>query len=126
MDAREGPLATSGDQATDDAAVQQQAIGLELLPRGFLAKGWKDAMEKGRMEQLEHKMTHLQRILWSTVMEPIWRKRCELQYGKDTREEAENDIRLGDRIQRYVANKHNVLPAYDSRLVKFISQRYTE
>ena len=31
----------------DDTARQQQTIRLELLPRSFLAKGWKDVMEQG-------------------------------------------------------------------------------
>jgi hypothetical protein len=44
MNTREGSMVTSDDPALDDAAVQQQVIDLELLPRTSLAKGWKDAM----------------------------------------------------------------------------------
>ena len=40
-------MATSGRNALDVTIDQQKKIGMELLPRGFLAKGWKDAMEEG-------------------------------------------------------------------------------
>ena len=91
----EGEVAVSGSSALDLATSQQKTIGLKLLPRGFIAKGWKDVMEEGGTEQPEYKMTHLQRILWSTVTVPIWNKRCEIQYGKDNRAE-EATIRRED------------------------------
>ena len=101
MQGREGVVAAPGSNALDVVTNQQMTIGLKLLRLGFLAKGWKDAIEEGGTEQSEHKLTHLQWILWSTVMEEY------------------NDLRLGNRIQWYVANRHNVLLVYDSRLTTF-------
>ena len=98
---REGEVAVSGRSVLDLATSQQKTLDLKLLPRGFIGKGWKDAMEEGGTEQPEHKMTHLQRILWSTVMVPIWNKRFKIQHGKDNQAEEANNLRLGDRIQCY-------------------------
>ena len=52
-------------------------------------------------------------------MEPIWRKLCKIQHGKDNWGEVANNVKLGERIQWYMANKHSVLLAYDSRLANF-------
>ena len=78
MQGREGVVAAPGSNALDVVTNQQMTIGLKLLRLGFLAKGWKDAIEEGGTEQSEHKLTHLQWILWSTVMVPLWNKRCEI------------------------------------------------
>ena len=76
-------------------------------------------MEEGGTEQPDHKMTHLQRIMWLTVMVPLWNKRCEIQHGKDNRAEESDNLRLGNHTQWYVANIHNMLSVYDSRLETF-------
>ena len=89
-------MTTSDNQTLDDTATPQQAIELELLPCGFLAKGRKDIMEQGKMDQLEYNVTHLQHIFWSTVMEPRRRKKFEIQHGKGNQAKSENDKRLGD------------------------------
>ena len=44
MQGRERGTATSNGNVPDAATNQQKIIGLELLPRGFLATGWKDAL----------------------------------------------------------------------------------
>ena len=108
-----GGIATSEDCALDMATNQQKVIGPELLPRGLLARDWMDATEEGGTEQLEQKMKHLQQILWSIVMVPLRKKRCNIQHGKDNQAKEANAIRLGDHIQWYVGNRHNVSSAYD-------------
>ena len=114
-----GGVATPGNVDLDVATNQQKKIGLGLLSRGFLAKGWKGVMEEGGTKQPEHKMTHLQKILWPSVIVPLWNKRCKIQHGRDNRAEEANNLRVGDYIQWYVANRHNVLLAYDSKLATF-------
>jgi hypothetical protein len=99
MQGREGGVTTSDKNALYVATNQQKMIGLELLPRRILARGWSDAMEDGGAEQPDHKMTHLQRTLWSTVMVPLWNKRCNIQHGKGNRAEEINGLRLGACIQ---------------------------
>ena len=78
------------DAATD----QQKTIGLELVPRGFIAIGRKDIIEEGGTVQPKHKMTHLQRLLWSTVMVSLCNKRCTIQHGNGNQSEEANDLRL--------------------------------
>ena len=46
----EGEVAVSGSSALELATSQQNTIALKLLPQGFIAKGWKDAMKEGVMK----------------------------------------------------------------------------
>ena len=71
MQGRTGEVVVLGSSALDLATNQQKTIGLKLLPRGFIARGWKDAMEEGVIEQPEHKMTRHKRILWPTAIVPL-------------------------------------------------------
>ena len=49
-------------------------------------------------------------------MVPLWKARCKIQHDKDNQIEAAYYVGLGDNIKWYVASKHNILSAYDSRL----------
>ena len=82
-----------------DTTKQQHAIGPELSSHRFLAKGWNNAMKQGGAEQLEHTMTHIQHVLWSTLMKPIWKMRYKIQHRKYNIAETEKGIWLGGQIQ---------------------------
>ena len=69
--------------------------GVELLPQGFLAKGWKDAMEEYKADKPEHKMAHLQIIMWSMMMVPLWEQRCKIQYDKDNKDKEAKGVETG-------------------------------
>jgi hypothetical protein len=71
MNAREGPLATPGDAALGNDTGQQQPID-KLAPRRVLAKGWTNVMEQDGTNKPEHKMIHLEHMLWILVMETVW------------------------------------------------------
>ena len=47
MQGRKGEVTVTGSSDLDIATSQQRTICFKLLPRGFIAKGWKDAMEEG-------------------------------------------------------------------------------
>ena len=49
-------------------------------------------------------------------MVSLWKKQFEIQSGEDNLAEEANALRLGNRIQWYVANWHNIFSMYDSRL----------
>lgn len=56
-----------------DAAIlaQQRQIGLDFLPRGFLALHWQQAIETLRCENGDRKLAHLLFFLWTGMHETI-------------------------------------------------------
>ena len=52
-------------------------------------------------------------------MVPLRKKWCEIQHGKNNLAKEANTLRLGGHIQWYVANRHNILSVYNSRLTIF-------
>jgi hypothetical protein len=61
----------------------QDAIGFELLTRGFLTKQWLTAILTFTQDKPDHKMKSILLGLWMHVMEPMWEARNNILH-KDT------------------------------------------
>ena len=101
------------------AISQQLDIGLNFLPRGFLATGWYDAIAATGVSYPERKMDALQRPLWNTILEPIWHQCNDLLRSKQSKYPDVESERLAERIQWYVEHKHDVLSIHDHHLARF-------
>ena len=64
---------------------QQLRIGSHMLPRGFLAKAWYTAIVETGCQSPDVRMNALQRIIWDTWSNPIWKTRNEVLHGPNSR-----------------------------------------
>ena len=86
--------------------------------RGFLAKGWKRAIEKAGASHPERRMNTLLRLVWDTIMDPLWQERNEIKHSKDNKYNAVDDERLSARIVWYVDHRHELLQHHDQFLAE--------
>ena len=49
---------------------------------------------------------------------PMWKMRCEVQHGKNSGARAQVMEKLGERMNWYMAHKHELLTYHDRRLAK--------
>ena len=61
---------TYGTKLRDTIAAHQK-IGIPMMLRRFLAKGWMEAIEETGVSSPERKMNALQKMVWSEIMDPI-------------------------------------------------------
>ena len=61
-----------------EAIWQKQMIGIELMLRCFLVKGWMTAMEESGAPHPDRCMDTLQHLIWDTVTDPLWHERNEI------------------------------------------------
>ena len=55
---------------------QQLAIGVNMMARGYIGKGWMDTVPTARHPT--RIMSKLQRMVWMDFFEPLWKNRNEL------------------------------------------------
>ena len=84
-----------------------------------MAKGWLEVMQAGGTERPEHKMLTMQGLLWSSIAMPMWKMRCEVQHGRNSGAWAQVMEKLGERMNWYMANRHELLAYHDRRLAKY-------
>ena len=101
------------------AIIQQQRIGVNMMARGFLARGWMDALEENGVDKPERKMEALQLMLWDVVVQPLWHTRNHILHRTQNKHHAVESERLGERIKWYVKHKHRLLSVYDRYLARF-------
>lgn len=51
---------------------QQEMIGIRLMLRGFIGKGWMSAIEVSGAKNPEQRINIVQRLLWDTLLNPLW------------------------------------------------------
>ena len=56
------------DKQVKEAIWQQQRIGVTLILRGFLGKGWMEALEDLGIAHTKRRMNMLQGLIWDTVI----------------------------------------------------------
>ena len=81
-----------------EAIRQQQEIGVHLMLRGFLAKGWMTAIEAAGASHPERRMNALQSMIWDMIMDPLWHERNDIKHRKDNAYDVVDDERLAVRI----------------------------
>ena len=94
-----------------------------MMMRGFLAKGWLDALIKQGVPTLERKMNALQEIMWLEVTLPLWREQNEIKQDKTEDNEKRNAATLDDQIQRLKQNKYVIFSYHDQFLANMEIRR---
>ena len=70
-----------------------------MMMRGFLAKGWLNALIRQGTPTPEQKMNALQEIMWLEITLPLWRERNDIKHDKTEDNEKRNATTLDDQIQ---------------------------
>mmetsp|Transcript_10733 Transcript_10733/g.23303 ORF Transcript_10733/g.23303 Transcript_10733/m.23303 type:complete len:131 (-) Transcript_10733:96-488(-) len=86
--------------------------------RGYLAKGWRRAIELTNVQNPEWKAQALLELTWTEVMEPIWGACNELMHGDESWYGNEERRKLLERIRWYARHRHEVLAHHDQFLAE--------
>ena len=62
-------------------------------------------------------MNTLLRLVWDTIMDPLWQERNEIKHNKDNEYNAADDERLSVRIVWYVDHRQELMNYHDQFLV---------
>lgn len=101
------------------------SIGLEFLPRGFLAVGWFDAIAATGANHPQRKLDALQKMVWFDVVLPLWYERNTVMHGRSSRNSAKEDESLNERIAWYVSHKRELLAHHGVFLASVAVDLYT-
>ena len=74
------------------------------------------AIEAAGSSHPERRMNKLQRMIWDTIINPLWQERNDIKHQKDNVYDAADDERLTARIVRYVEHIHEFLDHHDQFL----------
>ena len=93
-------------------------IGLQYMPRGFLAVGWLDAIKATGARHPERKMNSLLRLVWNEVVLPLWYTRNDILHKKENKNKEREDNSLAERIRWYAKHRRDILSHHDRFLAE--------
>ncbi len=103
------------------AVQDQRDIGLHMIPRGFLASSWIDAMEGMGCPHPHRKLlTSLIHFLWMDGTDMLWRERNHLAHESGNFNEQGCSDSLNLRVQWYMENYRGAISHYDYHLISDI------
>jgi len=102
----------------EDAIKQQLRIGTNLMLRGFLAKGWYEAIKRAGSHNPDRKAVALQKIIWEVWAEPIWKTRLRILHGPGSRYNIQLDQALAEKVLWFAKHKREVLARCDQFMAK--------
>ena len=87
----------------------ERMIWFDMMIRGFLAKDWTEALIRQGVPSLEQEMNALQEIIWTEIIDPLWRKRNDIKHGKTGVHNEREAETLINRIKWFIEHQHKVL-----------------
>ena len=93
-------------------------IGFDMMMRGFLTKDWIEALIRQGVPSPERKMNALQEIMWTKIIDPLWREQNYIKHGKTGVHDEKEAETPNNRIKWYVEHQHEVLSYGDLFLAK--------
>ena len=99
------------DHTSIAAAVRSQmAIGIRLLPRGFISIKWLHAMEEFGVERPAQKFSKLLRLIWFEFTDTLWRNRNEIVHSANNRARQQEQETWAARLRWYLEHSHVISP----------------
>ena len=95
------------------AVAQQMKIGVDMMQRGYLARGWYEAMKEQGTEKPERKIGAILKAIWDEWVLPLWVVRNSIAHEKDNEYDAREDERMMSRIRWYTAHSRELLAHQD-------------
>ena len=111
------PPTSSTSPSITLALETQIQIGLEYLPRGFLATHWIDALEEHGCPFPHRTLAHLVHTLWIDVTDSLWRTRNTITHNGVNLNTLAQERELDSRLRWYLLHYREVLSRNDYSLV---------
>ena len=92
---------------------------MRFMFRGFLVHGWEAAIAATGAKHPERKADALQRLIWDTIVDPMWAARNDILHRQKNHFDAIDEERMAERMQWYMRHKETVLSSYDQSLARF-------
>jgi hypothetical protein len=93
------------------AAVEAQlAIGLRLLPRGYLVSYWLEVVEDFGALNPESLLAGLQKRLWLEFTDQIWRNRNEVMHSANSNVQQQEEDQKVEKLKWFLQNVQAIAP----------------
>ena len=113
-------------QSLRDAIEQQEAIGINMMIRGFFATGWVMAIKDHECSHPDRTMNALQRMVWDSIVDPLWKVRNDILHRMKNNFDAAEEERMAEKLVWYSMHKYDLLDSYDHFLASYdVSQIHT-
>ena len=93
------------------AVLAQKEIGYHLLPRGFVANAWTDALVDFSVDHPERKISGLLKSLWMDVTLQLWNCRNEIAHNRGNMTQRVVEEGWAARLTWYLEHKLAIRPA---------------
>jgi hypothetical protein len=103
------------------AMAAQVRIGIDLIPRGFLAQEWTTLLETFSVERADGKMMKVLSTLWLDFTDQIWRARNDIAHKKESlSRQAEEETRK-TQLEWFLTHPQSIAPN-DQWLLNFTAE----
>ena len=92
------------------AVTAQLAVGLRLLPRGYLVTSWLNVIEEFGTQNTESQLSNLLKRLWLEFMDQIWRNRNEVMHSTDSNTRQQDEDLKTEKLKWYLKNVQVIAP----------------
>ena len=91
----------------------QQAIGLHLLPRGYVSTEWYTHLKFLGVSNPKRRVDSMLKMIWHDIFDPLWDQRNRILHDETNKYNVAEDKALSTRLTWYVRNKHSLLAYQD-------------
>jgi hypothetical protein len=103
------------------AIAAQIRIGIELIPRGFLAQEWTTLLETFSVERADGKMMKVLSTLWLDFTDQIWRARNDIAHKKESLSRQAEEETWKTQLEWFLTHPHSISPK-DQWLLNFTAE----
>jgi hypothetical protein len=88
----------------------QIRIGIEFIPRGFLAREWTTVLEEFSVERADGKMGKVLSALWVDFTDQIWRTRNSIAHDKESLSRQAESESWRTKLEWFLTNPQTIAP----------------
>lgn len=103
------------------AVAAQIRIGVEFLPRGFLAREWTTLLESFLVDRAEGKMRKVLSTLWLDFTDQLWRARNDVAHKKESFARQAEDAQWKTQLEWFLTHPEHIAPR-DQWLLNFTTE----
>ena len=103
------------------AMAAQVRIGLQFIPRGFLAQEWITLLETFSVERSDGKMRKVLSIIWLDFTDQIWRARNDIAHHKESLARQAEDETWRTQLEWFLTHPESISPN-DQWLLNFTKE----
>ena len=103
------------------AVTAQIRIGIEFMPRGFLAREWTTTLESFQVERAEGKLKKVLNNLWLDFTDQLWRTRNKVAHKKESLSHQAADAQWKTQLEWFLTHPECIAPK-DHWLLNFTTE----